>query len=139
MEETEKVHTRFVVGGVYRRQLPGGSNLEGMLTGATLHGSGRRNGVIVSESQAPVSVIENGATLDEWVLISEPINADLLRQFESSFLHDLQSLRARVEALESLEFARDPVTTVEPVKANPLDDLIATGARAKAKTAVATR
>lgn len=129
-EEVQKPHTRFVVGGVYRRMLPGNQHLEGMMLGATLHGSGRRNGVICTESQAPVSVVENSQTLDEWTLVSEPINAELLASMETNYLHRLQELEARITALEA---ELDEPTTTEPPKADPMNELIAVGQRAKQK------
>jgi hypothetical protein len=129
-DEIRKPHTRFVVGGAYRRKIGANQELVGLMIGGTLHGSGLRNGAIYTASQAPVSVIENSQTLDEWVLVSEPINAELLASMEASYLHRLQALEARISALES-ELSGS--ATTEPAKADPMSELIAVGQRAKQK------
>lgn len=127
----EKIDTRFVVGGVYRRDLSTNTKISGVLLGSSLHGSGRRVGAIYTEGHAPVTVIEGGDSLNEWALELEPVHSDLVRRIEDLVIPRLEALEQRLAALE-------PVTHPKPIEADPLKDLVVLDGR-KTKQAANAR
>ena len=126
----EKIDTRFVVGGVYSRELSANTKISGVLLGSSLHGSGRRVGAIYTEGHAAVSVVEGTDSLNEWKLEMEPISSDLLREIEANHVQRLERLEQKVAAM-----AAPPASLPE---ADPMKDLVVLDGR-KAKQSANAR
>lgn len=75
---SEKKHTRFATGGIYRRQI-GEEIMVGSLIGSKQMPNGIRQGTIITAGFAPEKVVET-KTLDDWELIEVPVPVEM---FES--------------------------------------------------------
>ena len=100
--EAEVVHTRYVVGGVYKQQRMS-QVVYGVLIGSTTRPNGHMAGNMYTNGWAPAPVIAGGADLDTWQLVSEPIPSDILRILESAAIavDRISALEARVLELET--------------------------------------
>jgi hypothetical protein len=78
---SEKKHTRFVVGGVYR-QTRGDRERYSTLVGAEQRPNGRRYGTLYPHGEVEIAVVEDSDELDQWRLVSEPVSSDLLSMLE---------------------------------------------------------
>ncbi len=79
----DKIRTRFVVGGQYRRER-GGSIQYGTMVAAEQKPNGRRVGRLVIFGEVDGVVPENSDDLDEWELLSEPVSVALLKRIEEA-------------------------------------------------------
>lgn len=116
----KKEPTPFIVNGVYKRSLFENRWHYAVLAGGELHGSGRRRGVLVSSSQAPLTVIEGTEELNEWTLESVPVPVDVMTRLEAALFGKIDEFELRIGKLESA-----------PKVPSPLDDLRETASRLK--------
>lgn len=118
---SDRQHTKFVTGGIYRRT-QGGEEVIGTLIGGKQLGGGMRIGNMITASYSPEKVIETKA-LDDWELLAVPVPVEQYEKIQKllavgdALLSLLEEMpRARLLARQ----ARAAATTPHPALAPPV-------------------
>jgi hypothetical protein len=132
--EGEKAHTKFVVGGTYRREYRDSStgnlmfHIEGILIGSRTLPNGRITGVIYNGLELESYVSPGDPTMDRWTLLTEPVSVEELTE--------LRALREAVRSGRELAELELSGESVEP-ETSALEELQAVRKRGRVDASAA--